>query len=55
MLAGGATGFLLAYVFPINSALGLTPALTEVACALAGLALGYMGSSLLDVFLTPSE
>lgn len=54
-LGGGVCGLLLTYAFPIDSTLGLTPALAKAVCALTGLVSGYVGTILLDVFLTPSE
>jgi hypothetical protein len=47
-LAGGLLGVALAST--INESLGLTPTLAMIACASAGVALGYMVSILFDVF-----
>lgn len=54
-LVGGAVGLAVALAFPIGSGLGLTPVWATTACTLAGLAVGYLATVLLDVFQTPSE
>lgn len=47
-LAGGLLGVALAST--INEALGLSPTLAVIACASAGVAIGYVVSILFDVF-----
>jgi len=54
-LVGGAVGLAVAMAFPVGAGLGLTPALANIACTFAGLAVGYLATVLLDVFQTPSE
>jgi uncharacterized membrane protein YuzA (DUF378 family) len=52
-LAGGLLGVVV--TFPINSSLGLNPALALVVCSLIGVAVGYVASILFDVFTASSE
>lgn len=47
-IAGGLVGAVLAS--PINGLLALPPAVALIACALAGVAVGYVVSILIDVF-----
>jgi hypothetical protein len=51
-IAGGFLG--VALTSPINSILGLPPALAWVACTCAGVAVGYVVSMLIDVFAVSS-
>jgi hypothetical protein len=47
-LAGAAVGACVAST--LNDSLGLSPAATRGVCSFAGMAVGYVGSTLLDVF-----
>jgi len=47
-LAGGFLG--VVFASPINGSLGLSPVLALVGCSLGGVALGYVISTLFDVF-----
>ena len=47
-LAGGIGG--VAVASPLNSNLGLSPAVAYLACTAGGLALGYVASIFFDVF-----
>lgn len=49
-LAGGLAGFALAPEINGILSLNLPPVLAFAGCALAGLAIGYVGSTLADVF-----
>ena len=51
-LAGGLLGVV---TFPINSSLGLNPAIALVVCSSIGVAVGYVTSILFDVFTASSE
>jgi hypothetical protein len=52
-LAGGFLGVVVAS--PANNNLGLSPTVDLIACASAGLALGYVASILYDVFTASSR
>ena len=47
-LAGGLLGAVLTST--VSSGLGLTPVLAFIGCSLAGIAVGYVASILLDIF-----
>jgi hypothetical protein len=51
-LTGGVLGFVVATL--VNGSLGLSPAVASGACTLAGVAVGYVATTLFDVFLTDS-
>jgi hypothetical protein len=52
-LGGGFLGVLVAS--PANNSLGLSPTADFIVCASIGLALGYVGSILYDVFTASSR
>jgi hypothetical protein len=52
-LTGGVLGFVVATL--MNGSLGLSPAVASGACSLAGAAVGYVATTLFDVFLTDVE
>jgi hypothetical protein len=52
-LAGGLLGVVL--TSPINATLGLRPAIAFVGCSIAGIAVGYVASILVDVFTMDSK
>ena len=51
-LAGGFLG--AAVASPLDAALGLSPTMALIACASAGVAIGYVASMLFDVFAATS-
>lgn len=52
-LAGGLLGVALSST--INARLDAPPVIAVIGCSLAGLALGYVVSTLFDVFTAPSD
>ncbi|HUA82294.1 MAG TPA: hypothetical protein VMB85_00425 [Bryobacteraceae bacterium] len=53
-LAGGLLGLALASQVNTSLDLGISPTLALAGCSLAGLAIGYVGSILFDVFARDS-
>lgn len=55
LFAGLAGGFLgLVVTSPINASLGLNPAIALILCSSIGVAVGYVASTLFDVFTASS-
>lgn len=49
-LAGGLLGFAVAGQINTSLGLGVTPTVAMIGCSLTGMAIGYVGSLLFDVF-----
>ena len=54
-LAGGILGLMVAARINTGLDLGVSPTLALIGCSMAGLAIGYVGSMLFDVFTASSS